>query len=379
MTIVGQALTELICSECGVHYPFAATTWRCACGGPLDIPIAPNFRPEALAGRQPGLWRYREALPAIPATLEVSLGEPMTPLVPARPGSGLTYKLDFLMPSGSYKDRGTTVVVSTLRHLGAARIVEDSSGNAGASMAAYCSAASIPCEIYAPADASPGKTRQVRCHGARLVLVDGTREDVALAAQATVSTGAVYASHAWSPLFLMGTATLAYELWEQMGGQVPDNIIVPAGSGTLVLGAYRGFDLLRRSGVTDRMPRIFAVQATGCAPLYHAEQLGSPTVEGFDYPIADTVAEGIRIRRPARGRQILSALRETGGAAVAVSEEEIRTGWADLLGRGLFAEPTSAVVAAGAGRLLRAGRIAGGERTVAVLSGHGLKSTALSV
>lgn len=377
--MTGQPWSEWLCPECGRRYPFHLTTWRCACGSPLDISLEPAFRPDALKGRPQGLWRYREALPVLPDDAIVSLGEGSTPLVASRPGSGLTYKLDFMAPTGSFKDRGTTVVVSALKHQGAAKIVEDSSGNAGAAMAAYCAAAGIPCDIYAPADASPGKTRQVRCHGANLVLIEGKREDVAAAAQATVAQGGTYASHAWSPLFLMGTATIAFELWEQLGGRVPANIIVPAGSGTLVLGAYRGFDLLRRSGVTDRMPRIFAVQAEGCAPLYHAQKLGSDTVEGFDYPSADTVAEGIRIRRPVRGRPILSALRETGGAAIAVSEEAIVDGWRRLLARGLFAEPTSAVVAAGAEQLLQDGRIRDGETTIAVLSGHGLKSTALSV
>jgi threonine synthase len=369
----GKSLLGIVCSHCGNKYPLDSPSWKCSCGAPLDLLPAPPLKKSALDGRPFGLWRYLAALPAFEEHEIVTLGEGLTPLVDARPRSGLKYKLDFLMPTGSFKDRGTTVLVSQLKRMGVTRIVEDSSGNAGASMAAYCSAAGIPCDIYVPAKTSPNKTRQIRAYGARLVLVDGSREDVASAAEAAGGSGAHYASHAWSPFFLAGTSTIAYEIWDQLGWKVPDNLIVPAGAGTLVLGVYLAFSHLMRSGLTDRMPRLFAVQAENCAPLYHAWRRGAPSVEGWDCPLADTVAEGIRIQRPVRSRQILNAVRETGGDVLAISEGAIVEAWFKLANRGLFIEPTSAVVAAAADRMIHEGSLSEKELTIAVLTGTGLK------
>jgi threonine synthase len=368
-------LPDLRCVRCGRSSRPSADTWRCGCGGPLDLPGPAPFDPDALGQRAPGVWRYLESLPQVGEDHLVTLGEGGTPLIDARRGTGLKYKLEFLSPTGSFKDRGSTVLVSCLAALGVRRAVEDSSGNAGASMAAYFSAAGITCDLYIPATTSPAKTRQIRSYGARLVLIEGTRADVSQAAEAAAD-GAYYASHLWSPHFLAGTQTFSFEIWEQLGRRVPDNVVVPVGAGTLLLGAALGFRALRAAGAADRLPRLFGVQGANCAPLYHALRAGRDGVEGVDFPLRASMAEGIRIQRPPRDRQILAAVRETGGDIVTVSEAEIYDGWFGLAGRGLFVEPTAAVAAAAAERLLAAGVIGGADTTVVALTGTGLKSTA---
>ena len=368
-------LPELRCSLCGRTYKASSEVWRCECGGPLDLAAAGAPRPDAFGSRAPGVWRYRETLPAVSDDAIVTLGEGGTPLIEARRGTGVKYKLEFLSPTGSFKDRGSTVLASCLAALGVGRAVEDSSGNAGASMAAYFSAAGITCDLYIPASTSPAKTRQIRSHGARLVLIEGTRADVSRAAEAAAD-GAYYASHLWSPYFLAGTQTFAFEIWEQLGRRRPDTVVVPVGAGTLLLGAALGFRALRSAGLIDRLPRIFGVQGANCAPLHYALRAGAEDTDAVEFPLKDSMAEGIRIQHPPRDRQILAAVRETGGDIVTVSEAEIYAGWFGLAGRGLFVEPTAAVSAAAADRLLVDGTIAGGETTVVALTGTGLKGGA---
>ena len=367
-------LSAVLCSECGRRHP--PTAWRCQCGGPLDLAGRPAFDASALASRPPTLWRYREALPPVADENVITLGEGFTPLVPVRGRPGLRYKLDFLFPTGSFKDRGSTVLASCLRALGIPRVIEDSSGNAGASMAAYFAAAGIPCAIYAPATVSPAKAIQIRSYGAELILVEGTRADVTRAAEAAAQA-TYYASHQLSPYFLAGTKTFAFEVWEQLGRRAPENVVVPVGAGTMLLGAYLGFRHLREAGITDRLPRLFAVQAESCAPLYHAFRLGMESVDGVEYPLHESVAEGIRIQRPPRQRQILRAVRECGGEILVASEQEIAEVWRDLAHQGLFVEPTAAVAPAAAERLWQQGRLEPGETTVVALTGSGLKGVGL--
>jgi threonine synthase len=365
-------LPPLACSSCGRTYPPLAPAWRCECGGPLDLGIASAFDPDAVAGE--GVWRYRAALPPFDDAHIVSLGEGATPLVQARPGGSLWYKLDFLFPTGSFKDRGSTVLVSYLKEMGASRVVVDSSGNAGASMAAYCSAAGITCEIYIPAATSPTKTRQIRSYGAQIVLVEGTRADASRAAEAAAGGEAVYASHLWSPYFLAGTQTFAFEIWEQLGRRAPDALVLPVGAGTLLLGAYQGFRRLMDAGIVPALPRLYGVQAEHCAPLHQAMRRGRDSADDLEVAVRETMAEGIRVLRPPRSRQILRAVRESGGDIVAVAEREIHQGWFQAAHRGLFIEPTAAAAVAGAARLAEQGAVHEDEIVVAALTGTGLKA-----
>ncbi len=331
------------------------------------------FRREDLAGRPANLWRYHEALGISDPETRVSFGEGNTPLSTVRLyGRDISLKMDFLCPTGSYKDRGSTVMLSKLREWGLRHIIEDSSGNAGASIAAYSAVAGIQADIYIPSSTSAGKAAQIGMYGARLIKVPGTREETALAAwQASSET--FYASHNWSPYFLSGMKTVAYEIAEQRNWSTPDWIIAPSGGGSLVVGIYFGFREMFRAGLVDRMPRIVLVQAARCAPIHAAWRAGLEDVPAIAKQ--DTAAEGISVAKPVRGREILEAVRETNGVVHVVSEDEIWEGLAALGGAGVYVEPTSAVVASAAKKLLETGVIRSSESVVLTLTGNGLKAT----
>jgi threonine synthase len=366
---------SVICARCGRRYGAMERIWRCACGGPLDLEPAAPFDPRRMGARTATMWRYAEALPV--AGEPVSLGEPMTPLVAIEHGGRrLELKCDYLMPSGSYKDRGSAVLMTHLRSLGIQRAVEDSSGNAGASLAAYAARAGIALTVFCPASASSGKLAQVRLYGAALRLIEGARPRATEALEAHVAaSGEFYASHLWHPLFLEGVKTLAFEIAEQRGWRAPDAIICPVGAGSILLGLWRGFGELHEAGIVDRLPRLFAVQAERVCPVYLAHARGADDVEAV--VSQSTLAEGIALPRPVRGREVLRALRETRGGVVRVDEEEIRPGMLALGRHGVAVEPTSAVVIPALDRLRGDKAISDTEQVVLVLSGSALKAGAL--
>lgn len=351
--------------------------WRCPCGGLLDVVMPPRFPWAAMRGRPPGLWRYREALALNATTVPVTLGEPETPLVATGVDGHRVYlKLDFLFPTGSFKDRGAAVLMTKARDLGVDRVIEDSSGNAGAAIAAYAAAASISASIFVPAHTSAAKLTQIRLYGAAITQVRGSREDTARAAwEAAQST--YYASHVWNPYFLEGTKTVAFEIWEQLGRRIPDWVITPVGHGTMALGLSKGFLQLRNAGVSGRLPRIVGVQAAACAPLVQASH-GHLAEPGVIEP-GETEAEGIAIGRPTRWRQILRAVEESAGSFVQVSEEEIRRSYVGWAGRGLWIEPTAATATAAYERLAAQGAFGGQDVVVVVLTGSGFKAASRHV
>jgi threonine synthase len=363
----------LSCTSCDNKYEPHPSVWRCNCGNPLNLVPAPTLDPQKLASGSGSLWRYRRALPKVDDQNIVSLGEGITPLVDWVNSSPLKFKLDFLLPTGSFKDRGSTVLASCLKQFGVNRAIIDSSGNAGASFAAYCARAGIMCRVFVPFSISPQKLNQLAAYGAEVVKVEGSREDVGLMARASSSDG-YYAGHLWSPYFLAGTVTVAYEMWEQLGFVAPANVVVPVGGGTLLLGIYLGFKSLLSEGLVSQIPKIFGVQAKACAPLYHAWLLGRESLRDLDATCEDTSAEGIRIRVPPRGTEILKALRDSDGQMVAVSEEHILQAWLTLARGGYLVEPTSAAGMAGARDLMERRVIGDREITVVPLTGTGLKS-----
>jgi len=356
----------------GRLYPLETPRWRSDEGLPLMItPLAGIGRGEIVSERR-SLWRYAAALP-FPIRDPVTMGEGCTPLVERRwDGACALFKLEWFSPTGSFKDRGASVMISALRQQGVARLLEDSSGNGGAAVAAYASAGGIDAKILVPASTSPAKTVQMRAYGAEVELVPGTRQATSDEAVRQAET-IFYASHNWQPFFLQGTKTLAYELWEDLRFQAPDNIVIPTGAGSNVLGLDIGFDELLRRGEIARLPRLFAAQPVNCAPIVAGFAAGAA-----DYlPIEPkpTIAEGTAIAQPVRGREALAAIRRSGGAAVAVSEDEIISAVRGLASRGLYAEPTSAIAAAALSALLRQGAILPEETTVVLLTGGGLKAT----
>ncbi len=360
---------KIISPDCGEEYPLETQEWVCVrCGGSLEIADTVPFDPELIDQSTFSLWRYRKMLPLPEDAGLVTMGEGWTPLVPDNAGRGTFYKLDLLMPTGSFKDRGSTVLASALQALRIRRIVEDSSGNAAASIAAYSARAGLNAEIFVPAHASPMKLAQIRVYGATLRPIEGPRENTAVAAQeAVVHGGAYYASHYYNPFALSGMQTTAWELWEQLGRRAPDNVVLPVGHGTNFIGMYRGFSVLKKAGLIDRLPRLFAAQAANVAPLALAFEQGvkdpKPVEPGH------TIAEGIAISKPVRGVEILRAVRETGGGVVAVSEDEIAAARATLALQGIFIEPTSATAV---GAVTKIKDLAG--TTVVSLTGSGLKS-----
>ena len=357
----------------GRTYPLSEARWRADNGHYLNLSPGPGLKRRDIDGTRRSVWRYAAAL-AVGAEHAVSLGEGWTPLLDGEwHGAPVRYKLEFMMPTGSFKDRGTTVVVSYLKNRGVTSVLEDSSGNAGASLAAYAAAAGLACRILVPETASYPKIAQIAASGADVVTIKGSRQDVAEAALAQ-SAERFYASHNWQPFFVEGTKTLAYELWEQSGFRAPDNLVVPLGYGSNVLGAERGFDELLRAGEIARRPRLFGVQAAHCAPYAAAFR------EGVEHlvptTVRPTVAEGIATPQPTRVAEVLRAVRDTGGSVVAVEEAEIVPALRELARRGLYVEPTSAVAPAGLTRLLASGVIRPQEHTVLVLTGSGLKASA---
>ncbi len=364
----------LFCEACSVSYPESDKKWRCDCGAPLqltgwDMPFAPD------ASRQ-GLWRYASSLPIERPDEVVSFGEGSTPLVHRSWQAGgkhiqAHFKLDYLCPSGSYKDRGMALLMNRLRELGITEVIEDSSGNAGAAMSAYAAATNIRCQIFVPDYTSEGKCVQIAMHGAELVRVPGTREDTTHAAEKAADS-IYYASHNWSPYFAHGIKTYAFELVEQLG-RAPDVIIVPAGQGSLVIGAHLAFNEMLAAGSISNRPRILAVQSVQCAPLYKAWAEKSNTFIPIDK--GSTLAEGIASATPVRDTEVLAAVNASKGKWMAIEEDAIWKALNQLASVGLYVEPTSAIAAAALEQAVLEGEIGENECAAVLLSGSGLKAT----
>ena len=370
---------ELVCSDCDRTYP-ADGPWRCECGRPLefaDRPV-PDGSPPATLDRDDGLWAFSDLLPV---ERRVSLGEGWTPLVEDDEW-GVQFKLESIFPTGSFKDRGATTTISRALEQGVGRVVEDSSGNAGLAIATYAARAGIDAEIFVPADAKPGKLRAIERTGATLRRIEGTRQDVTDACIQAVESGVTersegkssdsgdvyYASHAWDPTFLTGTATVAFEIAAQRGWSAPDAFVTPLGHGTLFLGAYRGFRALLEAGWIDSMPRLLGAQAAGVAPIVEALG-GDPDPAGG----RNDAADGIQITEPVRRDQIIDAVEATDGDAVAVGTDATEREHDRLARAGFHVEPTCATATAPLDRFRERGAIKGGDVVVA-LTGSGLKA-----
>jgi threonine synthase len=355
----------------GRRYPLDEPRWRGDDGSPLAVEPLPGITRADIDTAVRSQWRYAAALPQ-PAGRPVTLGEGGTPLLPLDIDRlPVLVKPEWFNPTASFKDRGTTVMVSTLARQGVGHILEDSSGNGGSSVAAYAAAAGIRATILAPASTSPAKILQSRVHGAAVELVPGTRQ--ATADEAVRRSASVcYASHNWHPFFLQGTKLLAYEIWEDLGCTAPDAVVLPAGAGSLVLGCHLGFSELLRSGAITRRPRLLVAQPGNCSPLVAAFTRGDPAVSAGSW--RPTIAEGTAIARPVRDREVLDAVRVCGGDMAAVAETDIGPAALDLAHRGLYAEPTSAIVVPAIREFRRRGALRPGGNVVAVLTGSALKA-----
>ena len=354
----------LRCTACSRDHAPDMRTLHCQeCASPLVVAYPPDAEP---------------VLNASP----VSLGEGHTSVVPL-PAiadslglSSLYAKLEFAAPTGSFKDRGTAVMLAVAREFGVDEIVEDSSGNAGASVAAYAARCGIKAHIFAPDSAPETKLRQIKVYGAELHLVPGPREAAAEAAVAFCEKHSlVYASHNLSPYFLEGTKTFAHELPTDFPDALPDHIVMPVGNGSLFLGSWLGLRELQRRGTIDTLPKLHVVQAEPVMPIVAAfrGQTWAPA------PGSRTIAGGISVSDPPRLAHVLSILRESGGDAVAIPDSEIKS-WQTRLAtsEGLFCEPTSAAAFAGLPALIASGAISPTETILVPITGFGLKDPTAS-
>ncbi|MFB0507609.1 MAG: threonine synthase [Thermodesulfobacteriota bacterium] len=361
----------LVCTKCSETFSLNEKIWRCKCGGLLDIDFKSTFPVDKIQRRKPTMWRYREAIPLFDDKNIISFDEGFTPLIDVDfNGKSVLIKQDYLFPTGSYKDRGASVLISKVRELEISKVIEDSSGNAGSAIAGYCARAKIDCEIFVPQDTSPGKLAQIQLYKAKLNKVEGSREDTAHAVLG-VAEKYYYASHCWNPFFFHGTKTFAFEVCEQLGWKSPDSVILPVGNGTLLLGAFIGFNELLEAGIIERIPRIIAVQSLNCAPLYRAFKENLEEIPEIDKK--DTLAEGIAIAEPIRGKHIIEAVKKSNGDFIAVDDFEIKRSLKDMCKKGFYIEPTAASTAAGISKYVQESNP--DETIVSLFTGHGLKTT----
>ena len=397
--------TDLRCRACGTEYDAGPNEpWRCDCGHALDFATEPrpdgSPPPFARLDTRRGLWTFFEFLPV---SRQVTLGEGFTPLVDA-PDWDAQFKLEYVFPTGSFKDRGATTTLSRAVELGVDTVIEDSSGNAGAAIATYAARAGLDAEIYVPADIKQSKLVAIQRAGARPVRVEGDREDVTAACldavEGEAGTASVtgsgqsprqsgegwYASHAWNPAFYAGTMTFAFEVAAQRQWSIPDAVVLPLGHGTLFLGAYRGFRALREAGITGEMPRLLGAQGTGYAPFAAALQENRPEEEAPGAHLtaaldreeepaeANELVDGIHIRDPAREDQVFDAIEATDGDVVALDEDAVE-GTLDRLHRaGFYVEPTCAVAPAALQEFRREGVVTEDDDVVVPLTGSGMKT-----
>jgi threonine synthase len=360
-------MERLVCPQCHATYLEMKTIWRCTCGSPLDLDFKPHFDLERIANRKLNMWRYREALP-LPAEAEkISFEEGFTPLLPVDfDGKRVLVKQDQLFPSGSYKDRGAAVMISKIKSLGVREVVEDSSGNAGSAVAAYCARAGIACSIYAPADTSPGKLAQIQAYGAALQRIPGSREETSRAVRRrlrrsiTPVTPGTPISFTHQDLRLRGvrTARLAHT---GCGGAAGGTWNLAVGRVDWVWGAVPGRGD-STSAETDRRAN------PGMFPLYDAFVQGKERFVPVEKQ--DSLAEGFLWASRCAIADLGGGARQWGNF-LAVSEAEILESYRTMARQGHYIEPTSAAVMAGVSQYLQQNN---DEVIVSVFTGNGLKA-----
>lgn len=329
-----------ICSKCGAKSDVTTRAPKCDCGGlwKLDF-TAPAFDEVLIDKSCWGLFRYRAFMPLLDESWrQISLGEGMTPVVPF--DDDLLLKMDYFMPTLSFKDRGAAVLISHCKAIGVDSVVQDSSGNAGNSVAAYCAKAGIACEIFVPEGTSPKKIDMIRAHGAAVNIVPGSRDHCADVCRAKVdSEGKYYANHVYNPFFYEGTKTYIYEIYEQLG-RVPQNIFVPLGNGTLFIGVIKALEEFLAAGIIDKMPNVVALQSAHCAPIAQAVEQG--LAAPATVAVSPTLAEGIAIGVPMRGEEILGYIKKHRCKVILAPEDKILEARSALAKKGIYCEHTTA-------------------------------------
>jgi threonine synthase len=361
---------EIVCPKCG-HISSSILDFKCPCGSPLEMYLPLNFEKKSVHKQSYSLWRYASFFPYVNQEEIISLGEGWTPLV--KFSDSLYFKLDYLNPTGSFKDRGSAVLISALHKpvkKAKGYISEDSSGNAGASMAAYAARAGLKAKIYVPETVSGQKFNQTLLYGAEVVKVSGSRSMVTEEALKP-NDGKFYVGHVLHPLFRDGIRSLAYELIEQFNWNLFEAVYLPVSAGTLLLGVISGLVHLRDSGIVDAVPRIIACQTRQVSPLYHK-------FKGLRYNPPESVssiADALRSVNPPLLELMVEKLKDVDGDAVVVEENEIIDAYTSLARSGFLVEPSSAVAYAAYKKQLQNGKIHTDTKTVIVLTGIGLKTS----
>ena len=366
----------LECTKCGAHLPADVPQNVCPKDGGIlfaryDLQsLKQTFKPEALKGREATLWRYREVLPEVEP---ITLGEGFAPLLPSREFPNVRIKDEGLNATGSFKARGISVAISVAKSLGLKKLAMPSAGNAGSALAAYAAAAGLQAYIFMPRDVPAANRIECETYGAHVTLVNGLISDCArIVGERKAQEGWFDLSTLKEPYRLEGKKTMAYELFEQLGGELPDAVLFPSGGGVGVIGMWKAFaEMEELSWIGSKRPKMIAVQAEGCAPIVKAWDEGSSIIEAW--PEASTIAAGLRVPKPYGDYLVLDTLRRSKGTAVAVSDDEIRKAvrdWASV--EGIFAAPEGAASLA-AYRKLRGDFLSEDDRVVLFNTGTGLK------
>lgn len=360
---------ELKCTKC--ESPSTnILDYKCRCGSPFEVKLHFRFDKANIEKQDYSIWRYRNFYPYLDKKEIVSLGEGWTHVVKIR--KNLYCKLEFLNPTSSFKDRGSASLISAIhRKVKEERgyISEDSSGNAGASIAAYSSRAGLKAKIFVPESVLERKLNQILFYGAEVERVKGERNEVAIKAQKP-EKGKFYVGHIWHPIFNDGVRTLAYELAEQFEWNLPDYVYLPVSAGTLLLGVIRGFRHLVNSGLADEFPTVVGCQPERVSPLYH-RLMNQP----FSRPeMMDSIADALVSVNPPFMEMMVNELKEIGGKAEVVNEDQTYDAFVELARNGFYVEPSSAVAYAAYKKHAEMDELVKRERTVIVLTGSGLKS-----
>lgn len=331
---------DFVCTKCGKRTSTTTHAPCCSCGGLFELDFTPPAWDPALIDRSCwSIFRYRRFM-AVDGNIwrGITMGEGMTPIIEFEPG--VLFKMDYFMPTLSFKDRGAATLVSHMAAIGVKSCVQDSSGNAGNAVAAYCARAGISCDIYVPEGTSPKKITMIEAHGARAHVIEGTRDHCADVCRREVfEHGAYYANHVYNPYFYEGMKAYIYETLEQLG-RIPENILVPLGNGTLFIGVVKALEHLLASGAIDAFPNVIALQGEYCDPIYQGIR------QGLDHPaeieVKPTIAEGIAIGKPMRGRELMDMIRRHNIRVVTAPEDRILDCRARIARRGIFCEHTTA-------------------------------------
>jgi threonine synthase len=378
-------VTHLECSLCTRNYQAGKPRNLCECGGPLlvryDLPaLRDNWSLDSFVSAPDSMWRYAPALPVEHESSIITLGEGMTPLLPARRtgarigSSDLLIKDEGLNPTGSFKARGLSCAVSMCVELGIGKLAAPSAGNAASALAAYAAAAGIEAHIFMPEDVPQANFIECKAYGARVTLVNGLISDCAkIVAERAPREGWFDLSTLKEPYRIEGKKTMGYEVAEQLGWELPDAIFYPTGGGVGMIGMWKAFAEMEALGwIFAKRPKMISVQAEGCQPVVRAFQQGAERSQFWEG--AATVASGLRVPKPLGDFLVLKAVRESGGTAIAIPDSELIDAGIQLAAEeGIFASPEGGACIAAAERLLREGFLKRDDKIVIYNTGSGLK------